>query len=65
MREGVGGDEVPPPDLDRVHPELGGELVHHHLDAVRDLRPARAADRVGRELVGEHAVKSSFTFGMS
>ena len=54
-REAVGGDEVLPPQLERVHAELRGELVHHRLDDVDALRPARAADRVGRELVREHA----------
>ena len=49
-------DEVLPPQLEPVHAELGGELVHHHLDQV-GAPPGRpgAADRVGGELVREHA----------
>ena len=34
-------------------PELGGELLDHHLDQVGRLRPPGAADGVGRHLVRE------------
>ena len=49
------GDEVLAPQLERVHAELAGELVHGQLDPVGGLGPARAADRVGGHLVGEDA----------
>ena len=45
-RELLLGDEVLPPQLEPVHAELVGEPVHHQLDPVGGLRPARAADRV-------------------
>ena len=48
-------DEVLAPDLDRVGADLEREPVHHHLDPVGHLRPSGAADRVGGELVREHA----------
>ena len=38
---------------DRVHADLGGELVHQPLDGVRRLGPAGAAVGVGPGLVGE------------
>ena len=41
-------------DLERVDPDLGGQLVHDPLDGVRRLRPAGAAVGVGPGLVGEH-----------
>ncbi len=53
-REVLLGDEVLAPDLERVDPELVGELVERHLDHLRRLGPAGAADRIGRALVGEH-----------
>jgi hypothetical protein len=49
------GDEVPPPQLERVHAELLGQRVHRQLDEVGGLGPPGTANRVGRELVGEHA----------
>jgi hypothetical protein len=48
-------DEVLPPDLDRVHAELGRDLVHHPLGDERGLGAARAAVGVGRHLVREDA----------
>ena len=48
-------DEVLPPQLEPVHAELVGEPVHHQLDPVGGLRPARPADRVRGHLVREHA----------
>ena len=41
-------------DLERVDADLGGQLVHDPLDAVRRLGPAGAAVGVGPGLVGEH-----------
>ena len=41
-------------DLERVHADLGGELVHQPLDGVRRLGPAGAAVGVGPGLVGQH-----------
>ena len=49
------GDEVPAPDLDRVGADLERQPIHHHLDPVGHLRASGAADRVGGELVREHA----------
>ena len=40
--------------LERVAAQLGGELVHHPLDAEGGLGPAGAAVGVGPGLVGEH-----------
>ena len=40
-------DEVAPPQLEPVDPELGRHLVDHDLDVVGRLGPAGAADRVG------------------
>ena len=53
-RELVVLDPVLLADLERVHPDLGRELVHDPLDGVRRLRPAGAAVGVGPGLVGEH-----------
>ena len=44
-----------PAELDRVHLQLARERVDRPLDRVRRLGPARAAVRVGRRLVREHA----------
>ena len=52
VRELVGLDEVPPPELGAVHPDLGREQVHRPLDDVGRLGPAGAA--VG---VDEHRVR--------
>ena len=41
--------------LQRVHAQLGGQLVHDPLDGERGLRPAGAAVGVGGHLGGEHA----------
>ncbi len=46
-REGALGDEVPPPHLGRVELGCDCDLVHHPLDGVGRLGPARAAVRVG------------------
>ena len=46
VREAVGRQEVPPPDLGGVHAELVGEQVHRPLDDVGRLRAAGAAVRV-------------------
>ncbi len=51
----VGRDEVPAPDLGRVHPDLGGEQVHRPLDDVGRLRPAGAAIGVDEGRVGVDA----------
>ncbi len=50
------GDEVLPPQLERVHAQLVGQLLDHHLDQVGRLGPAGAAGGVGGHLVGEHAL---------
>ena len=55
MAGGERRDEVLPPQLQRVHPQLVRELVHHDLDQVGRLGPARSPDRVRRELVRVHA----------
>src|SRR5262249_41440568 len=43
VREGVRLDEVLPPHVDRVEPELAGHEVDRPLDRVRRLRPPGAA----------------------
>ena len=48
-------DPVPLPQLQRVHAELGGQVVHGVLDGVGRLRPPRAPVGVGGHLGGEHA----------
>ena len=50
-------------DLQRVHAELGGQLVHQPLDGERRLRPAGAAVGVGPGLVGEDVGTSNGTPG--
>jgi hypothetical protein len=55
-REVLLRDEVLPPQLERVHPQLGRELLDHHLDQVRGLGPAGAAGGVGGHLVREDAL---------
>ena len=52
--EPVGGDEVPAPQLGRVHAEPPGQHVHAPLDEVGGLGPPRPAVGVGGGLVGEH-----------
>jgi hypothetical protein len=54
-REVLLGDEVAPPQLEAVDPQLLGGLVEGDLDHVGRLRPPGAADRVRRHLVGEDA----------
>ena len=51
VRELVGLDEVPAPDLRPVHADLGGEQVHRPLDDVGRLGAARAAVRVDERRV--------------
>ena len=46
-------DPVPLPQLQRVHAQVRGELVHHPLDGEGGLGPARAPVGVGRHLGGE------------
>ena len=46
-------DEVAAAQLDRVHPEAAGELVHGALDREGRLRPARAAVGGGRRGAGQ------------
>ena len=46
-------DEVAPPDLGRVHADLGGEQVNRALDGGRGLRPPGTAVGVGRRGVGD------------
>ena len=63
----VGGDRVPPPELDRVEPEPTGQLVEDLLERERRLGRARGAvgarsdpvrlDAVGDDLVGVPAVR--------
>ena len=50
----LGLDEVAPPQLHRVEPDLGGQRVHGPLDGVGGLGPAGAAVGVGRRHVREH-----------
>ena len=45
---------VPLPELERVHAEPLGELVHLRLDGERDLRRPRTAHAAGRRVVREH-----------
>ena len=52
-RELVRGDEVAPPDLGRVHADLGGEQVDRALDGRRGLGPAGAAVGADRRRVGD------------
>ena len=54
VRLGEAGDEVAPPHLGGVHPDLGGEAVDHALDGDRRLRAAGSAERRGRHGVGDH-----------
>ena len=51
VREGVGPDEVAPPQLDRVDAELARGQVDQALDQEGRLGPPRAAVRPGRHLV--------------
>ena len=55
VRELVGLDEVPAPDLGAVHPDLGREQVHRPFDDVGRLGPAGAAIRVDERGVRVHA----------
>ena len=48
-------DEVLEADLGRIHFELGGQHVHHALDAVGGFGTAGAAIGVGGDAVGEDA----------
>ena len=50
-----GRDEVLEAQLGRIHLQLGGEHVHHALDAVRGFGTAGAAIGVGGDAVGEDA----------
>ncbi len=47
-------DPVALADLERVHADLGGQLVHQPLDGVRRLGPSGAAVGVGPGAVGQH-----------
>ena len=49
------GDEVEPPQLDRIHLELDRERVDGPFDRVRRLRPSRTAVGIGRRRVREDA----------
>ena len=53
-REGVGRDQVPPPELRRVHPELDGQQIDGALDRRRRLGPARPSVRAERGHVRHH-----------
>ena len=53
IRELVRLDEVPPPQLGRIHLQLAREHVHRALDEVGRFGTAGAAIGVGRRLVGE------------
>ena len=48
------GRQVLHPELDRVHPDLVGELVHQHLGVEAPLRMARRAHRARRARVRVH-----------
>ena len=48
-------DEVPPPQLDRVHLAGGRRHIDHPLDGVAGFRPTCASIGVHRRRVGEHA----------
>jgi hypothetical protein len=54
-RELVVGDPVLAAQFERVHAQLGCQLVHHPLDGERGLRAARTPVRVGPRGVGEDA----------
>ena len=54
-RELVVRDPVLLADLERVDPDLDGELVHEPLDGVRRLGSTGAAVGVDPRLVGQHA----------
>ncbi len=54
-RESVGRDQVLPPELRRIHPELRREHVHRAFDERRGLRAPRAAVRCDRGGVRHHA----------
>ncbi len=55
QRERVRREEVAPPHLGRVVPELGREEVHRPLDRLRGLGSAGAAERARRGRVGDDA----------
>ncbi|SCD60345.1 hypothetical protein GA0115245_11005 [Streptomyces sp. di188] len=55
VRELVVADPVAAAQLDRVHAEFGGQLVHDPLDGVRGFRTSRAPVGVGGRAGGEHA----------
>ena len=54
VRERVLRDEVPPPDLGRIHADLGREQVDRTLDRLRRLGPAGAAEGRDRRRVRHH-----------
>ena len=47
-------EAVPHPELERIHAQPLGQLVHLRLDRERDLRRPRAAHAAGRRVVREH-----------
>src|SRR5207244_1467827 len=57
------GDEVAPPDLGRVHADLGGEQVDGALDGGRGLRPPGAPVGVDRRGVGDHDLEARMHVG--
>ncbi len=54
VREGVRRDQVAPPHLDAVEPELRRDRVHHPLDVVGGLRASGSAVGIGRHGVRVH-----------
>ncbi len=55
VRHLAGVDEVAPPDVGRIEPELGRDAIDQPLADERALIPSGAAVGAGRRLVGEHA----------
>ena len=54
IREGLRRHQIAPDDVDRVELELDGDALHQPLQREIHLRPAEAAVKARRRLVGEH-----------
>jgi hypothetical protein len=54
VRHGGGGNEIAPPELDRVNTDHTGGAIQQLLDKIARLRSSGAAIRLQRRRVGEH-----------
>jgi hypothetical protein len=63
VRERVGRKEIPPPDLDRVEPQLPGGKVQQPLHDEHPMLPSRAPHRRDDGTVGEDGAELALVVG--